>query len=269
MSKRLIIAKLAAVCRWLLSRPSYMLLTASDERLSREAPGRFANAWPGLMLLSLGCGILLAALWGLSWRLFKEPTNIQFTPAAVAVAVFVLWPFRRGISALAEIVAGAGATNRAVVSALSVAVLTLCMLGFSGSQYHREPALPDFLVWARPSVELYRVLILMPLWGGWAMLITGQFCRPNDETEPALAEFVRGCGPTVATACMLLPGLLTWAYFHFLNGWEISISAATIIAAIAGGIAMAHRTKGLKRNTLLAVNVLAQLAFALAYLANR
>jgi hypothetical protein len=265
----MVTAKLIAVCRKLVARPSYLLLTANDEQLSSQDPRRFARAWPGVMILSLAWGALLAAIWGLSWWLFKEPANILFTPAAVTVAVFVLWAFRRGTCALAEIIAGRGATSRAVVAALLVAVLTLCLLGLSSSHYHHENMLPGFLAWGRPKIELYRVLVLMPLWGGWATIISGQFCKPTEETEPAVAEFVRGCSPVAATACMLPPALLTWAYFHFLNGWEISMSAAAIVTAIAGGAALAHRTRGLKRSTLLAANVLTQLAFVLAYLANR
>jgi len=269
MPKRLLVTRLFAAANWIAARPSNSLLTTSQERFAARPPERFAGAWAGMMILSLLWGVLLSVLWGLSWRLFKEPANILFTPAAITVAVFVLWPYRLGTTALVEIVAGPSVTFRAMVSALFVAVLTLCFLGLSGTHYHSEKSLPAFLAWARPAAELYRVLILMPFWGGWAMLITGQFCRPNQYTEPAVSAFVRGCGPLAATACMLPPALLTWAYFHFLQGWEISISAVTIVAAIAGGIVLSRRTGGLKRCTLLAGNVLTQLAFVLAYLANR
>jgi hypothetical protein len=269
MAKRLFITRLIAAGHRLAGRPSLMLLTASDEQLNGQPPQRFVNAWPGLMALSLGLGVLLAVLWGLAWQLFKEPANILFTPVAVTVAVFVLWPFRRGMAALAEIIAGPQLTNRAVASALLVAVLTLCLLGLGGGRYHSEKVLPDFLAWARPSAELYRVLILMPLWGGWAMLITGQFCRANQATEPAVVAFTQGCGPLAATACMLPPALLTWAYFHFLGGWEISMSAVTIFAAIGGGVVLSRRAGGLRHSALLAANVLTQLVFVLTYLANR
>jgi len=269
MARHAAIGTLAAVARWLVERPSYMLMTAGDEQLSRRPARRFAAAWPGVMALSLGWGVLLAGLWGLSWRLFKEPGGILFTPAAVTVAVFLLWPFRRAASALSEVIAGAGNTQRAILAALLVAVLALCMLGLGSSRYHNESVLPAALAWIRPSAELYRVLIVMPLWGGWAMLITGQFCRPREDTAPAVAAFVLGCGPVAATASMLAPALLTWAYFHFLNGWEMSMSAAAVITAVVGGMALSRRTGGLKRATLLAANVLTQLAFVLSYLANR
>ena len=268
MSKQELTAKFVAACRWAIARPSYMLLTASDEALSAQAPRRFANAWAGVMVLSFALGVLLAALWGLSWRLFRE-SDILFMPAGVTLVVFVLWPFRRGISALTEIIAGPGATHRGVVSALLVGMLTLCLLGLRRNHYHGEAPLPGLLAWVRPSVELYRVLILMPFWGGWGMLIVGQFCRPTGNTEPAVAAFVRGYGPMATAACMLAPAMLTWGYFHFLNGWWTTMPAVTIVAAIAGGIAAARRTGGLKRSTLLATNVLTQVAFMLTYLANR
>ncbi len=263
------IAKLIKAYCWLIDRPSYMLLTASDERLDARQPRRFTHAWGGLMAISLGWGMLAALLWGWSWSIFKEPSQILFTPVAVTITAFVLWPFRRGVIALAEILGGRNAAGRAIAAALLVAVLTLCLLGLRANHYHNEIPLPGFLAWVRPWGELYRVLILMPLWGGWAMLIAGRFCKPNEAASSPVIAFIRGCGPLAATACIIPPTALTWLYFQFLGVWVISLVAVPLVAAIAGAIVLSRPTGGLKRSTLLAANVLTQLAFVLAYLANR
>jgi hypothetical protein len=254
--------------RWLAERPSYMLLTASDGRLAAARPERFANAWVGVMLLSLAWGVLSTLLWGAAWALFR-PQGVHFAPAAVVLTVFLLWPFRRAAVALAETVGGDAPTARALAAALFVAVLCLALLGLKATPYHNERPLPGWLAWVRPRGELYRVLVLAPVWGGWAMLITGQFRRPVEGTEAAVAAFSRGCGAVAAAACMAVPGVLTWVYFGYLWGWEATMSGAAIAAAVGGGLALSARTGGLTRAALLAANVVTQLAFLASCLANR
>ncbi len=260
---------LASAGEWLTSRPAYMLLTADEERLAEATPRRFLYAWAGLMLLSLGWGALIAGVWGWAWFLFKEPQQILFTCVAVTTALYVLWGYRRAFRALAELLGGPDPTGRALAAALLVVGFALCLLGLQSVPFHNESRLPAALAWLRPAAELHRVLLIMPLWGAWAMLITGQLWRPDDRTEPAVVAFVRGCGPLPAAASMALPAVLTWLYFRYLGGWELSLWAAAVVAAVAGGLGIAHLTGGLKRRTLLAVNLLTQCAFLLAYLANR
>ena len=53
-------AKLAQrAYRWLVRRPSYMLLTADTARLDSEPAPRFAHAWGGLILLGVISGVAL------------------------------------------------------------------------------------------------------------------------------------------------------------------------------------------------------------------
>ena len=244
-----------------------MLLTACDERLAAEAPERFRWAWSGVMVLSLLIGLLLVNVWGQAWALFRDYLAL-FTPTAATVGVFVLWPHRRGVAALAKALGGRDATVSASIAALLVVVLALGFLRLTPSSVYGETELPWWIAWARPDHSLYRVLLLMPLWGGWAMLIVGQFRRPDDGTEPAVAAFVRGCGPVAAAACMGAVLVATILYFRFLPWTQLSISGAAALAAIAGGLVLARLTGGLKRSTLLATNVLTQLAFLFGYIAN-
>ena len=62
----------------------------------------------------------------------------------------------------------------------------------------------------------------------------------------------------------------TLLYFHFLDWpWRLLIAGVTVFVAICGGVILCRRGGGLRRSALLAVNVLTQTAFILAYLANR
>ena len=149
-----------------------------------------------------------------------------------------------------------------------VVVLALLLLGLRGHNQDWAMHLHSAIRWTRPQA-MYRVLILGPIWGAWAMLITCQLCKPDDKTSQALVALRRGCGPFSTAAALVLPlGGSVW-YFNYLPWTQLSISAAPIIAAVAGGCWLCHRVGGLRRSVLLAVNIQAQLAFILAFLAIR
>ncbi len=254
---------------WLTNRPAYALLTASDERLGRLQPQRFRGAWVGVMLISLLCGVGLVGLWGAAWAIYGD-YDILIMPALVTAAVFVLWPFREALVSLAEAIGGRNPTARAASAAVLVLILIMCFMRMkSAPVYRHEYVLPAALAWIRPQQELYRVLLLMPLWGGWAMLITCQFCKVSDRTEPAVAALAKGCGPLATAACMGMLLAATIMYFNFLPWTQLSISAAAIIAAVGGGLVLCKLVGDLKRNVLLGTNLLTQIAFILTYLANR
>ncbi len=257
---------LESICRRLICQPGYMLLTASDERLSAGPAERFRFAWFSLMVLSLLCGVLLVNVWGLTWMLFGD-FGVVIVPGLATAAVFLLWPFRRTSAALTELLGGRDATSRSIVAALLVVALVLGFVRMDSSVVYSEPSLPGWIAWARPHHPLYRVLLLMPLWGGWSMLIVGQFSRPGERTEPAVRSFVKGCGPAAAAGCMGVVLAATILYFSFLPWTQLSISGAAIVAAIAGGLVLTRLAGGIRRTSLLATNVLTQLAFLFAYLA--
>jgi len=260
--------RLASVVGWLARRPSYMLLTACDERLSGELPARFTYAWAELLVLSTCWGLASVGIWSVVWGLFGGPFGLVL-PAATVAGAFVLWPFRRASAALVETLLPAESAARAFGAAVLVVLLTLALMSLQPYDYRRDAHLPDWIAWFRPWIKLYRVLLLMPLWGAWAMLITPQFTRPKADTEPAVAAFARGCGPLAAAAVMAALLAATITYFNFLPWEQVGISGAAVIAATAGGVLCCQATGGLNRRALLAANVLTQLAFLLAYLASR
>ena len=247
---------------WLLHRPAYMMLTASDMAMLAEPPARFARAGGELMLLAVLWGILLSVVWTVSWGLFQDYT-LLIMPAAATLAVHVLWPMRRMGSSLAEVV-GRG---NGLAEALLVAVLALCLLSLQADYNRAENSLPEWLAWIRPSGKMLRVLLLMPVWGTWAMLIMPQFCRAGDCTEPWLAAFAKGCGPMAAAAMLPLPLAGTIFYFHYMGpNAQLWISGLSLLSAIGGSLLLCRVCGGLNRRSWLAVGALTQMVFLVTYL---
>lgn len=252
--------------RWILSRPSYVLLSGEAAGVPLATPSAYARAWAGLMLLSLGWGGVWVGLWGGAWRLVAR-SDVLFAPVAVVLGVMLLGPYRRAVTALVGLIVGNEPTERMTGTAALVAVVALALLALRADPYHHELSLPTPLAWLRPTFEAQRVLLLMPVWGAWAMLISVQFARPSPAAGAAVTAFARGCGPVAAVLALTVPGGLTWLYFHFLGGWELALIGAVVIAAVAAGPLAARRTGGLTHDALRGANVAVQVVFILAYLA--
>jgi hypothetical protein len=244
-----------------------MLLTAEDDALANQPPGRFGRAWFGLVLLSLGWGACSMVLWSWTWGLFGDFSGIPLMPVAVVTAVGLMGLYPRCLLALAGSLVGRE-PRRSVAASVIVAVWVLMLLGLKSWNPDFPHYLPYIWQWTRPRM-MFRPLLLAPLWGGWAMLLTGQFCRPGELCEPVVAALTRGCSVVMTTVVLAALLGVTVTYFNHLPWTQLSISATAIVTAAAGGVLLCRRWGGLCRGALLATNMLTQIAFMLAYLANR
>ena len=253
---------------WPLRRPGILFLTAGEEDLARQDPARFRHAWIGLTIQSVLWGLVLVNSWGLAWMVFGGfPPYL--VPAAATLAIFVLGPCRRAIVAFLDVFAPGSSPSRPVLAAVLVAGLGMCLARLTGPSSGSDdyPRLEWWLNWVRPWA-LYRVLLLMPVWGAWSMLIGPQYCRSRQKADPATAAFAKGCSPVAAAGCLVLPLGGTLFYFHYLGlGSQIVLSATACLTAIAAGIVCCRRAGGLCRRSLLAANLITQVAFLLACLA--
>lgn len=239
-----------------------MMLMASDEALSAQPPVRFARAGSGLMVLAVLWGILLSVAWTLSWGLFQDYT-LLIMPAAATLVVHVLGPMRRMGPALAQVLG----RNNPLAGAVLVVVIAMCFLSLQPDYFRAEDPLPAALAWIRPSGKMLRVLLLMPVWGAWAMLIMPQFCRPGEGTEPWLAACAKGCGPMAAAAMLVLPLAGTIFYFHYMGpNAQFWISGLSILSSIGGSYLLCRLCGGLNRRSWLASGALTQMVFLVTYL---
>jgi hypothetical protein len=244
-----------------------MLLTAEDDGLANQLPGRFGRTWFGIMLLSLLWGASSMVLYSWTWGLFGDFSGIPLMPVVVVLVVGLMGLYARCLLALAESLVK-GEPRRCVAVAVIVAAWVLMLLGLKSWNPNFPYYLPYIWQWTRPRM-MFRPLLLAPIWGGWAMLLAVQFCRPTERSEPVVAAFARGCTPLATTAVLTALLMVTMVYFNHLPWTQLSISATAIVTAAVGGVLLCRRWGGLCRAALLATNMLTQIAFVLAYLANR
>lgn len=249
--------------------PAWLILTADDDRLVAKPAERFTGAWRGLILLSLVWGLTSIGLWNLAGWLFGWPGGMYVMQALTVAAIMLLIPYRRATEALVNAIAGPEATARSIVSAVVVIGLVTCLTVLRPDWYRQEQILPNWLVWIRPESKIDRVLLLMPLWGSWAMLILPHFRRLDRQISPAVAAMARGCGPMKTAVFMGMLLATTIGYFAYLPWIQLTISAAGVAGAIGGGLFLAYRNGRMDRNVLLATNVLTQLSVLATFLANR
>jgi len=239
-----------------------MFLAAADERLAAQKPGRFTYAWIGLMGLSLLAGLMLIGVWSAVWRIFHDWDRLS-RPAGATAVVLLAGPLRMALVSIGPALGLRRPASRTAAAAVAAALIGV---GFM-SLVERYPigyeyAMPDFIAWIRPELSIFRVLLLMPIWGAWSMLITGQLHRPGETTDPITRRFVRGCGPLAAAACMAPPLVGTIIYFHYMGSvGQTAVTAATVFTAVVSGPILCRINGGLTRQVLLAANIITQIVF--------
>ncbi len=256
------------VAAWLDPRPACALLTADDRTLEGVEAARFARAWAPLVLISGVWGLANMAVWSAAWWIWGEYSGLTVMPAVAVTALTAFGPGRRALPALGSAIGGRDEAAGRVATSAIIVCLALAMLELKSWNPDWATWMPHEWRWVRPRA-LYRTLILAPVWGAWAMLILPQICRARERTEPAVAAMARGCGPLPAAFVLAIPLAATILYFNYLPWSQLSISAAAMVAALAGGVLLCRRFGGLTRRALLATNMLTQMAFVLAYLANK
>ena len=153
-----------------------------------------------------------------------------------------------------------------MVTTVAMIVMALGLLGIV--PVHREGQwLPPWLMWIRPPAE-YRVLLLMPMWGVWAMMAPLHFCRPAAGADKLVAA-VAYRQPIAGTAAWMALNLT--ASLWYLNGmaynWALAPPAAALAVGSIGAVGICRAAGGVSRRALLAANLCTQLAFLLGYLA--
>ena len=251
--------------RYLFGLGPYVLLSGAEAAWESLDAARARRAWAGLLAFSLAYGLAGAGAWSLASACFGWETLL---PALAAVALVAGWFYRRAIVAAGRVLS-CGRGELSVLAGLLVVSLLAVYACLRGGEAGREMDLPAWLAWARPYERHYRLLILAPLWGAWAMLIAPKLSVARASAGSNIEAFAQGCEPFAAAAALALPLLLSLFYLQFLHWWwQVLVPAISAIAAVCAGT-LSVRRLGLTRSALLAANVLAQLAFLLAYLAGR
>jgi hypothetical protein len=250
--------------RW----PGWTLLAGAERAYLSARPQRYARAWLGLLIGQFLWGLAMIGLWNLSRLLLGYRSETFLLSGVIVMAAILFGPMRRGAPALVDQLAGENPTARILLGGTLLLLLASSLAALRSDWHFQEVRLAAAVAWLRPPSKADRVLLLMPLWGAWTMLILPQFCRSR-LAEPRLLALARGCGPLAGTALMGVLLAVTIGYFAFLPWTQLTIPAACVAAGLGGGLALTRRRGRLDRDTLAAANLLAQLALLVSYLANR
>jgi len=245
-----------------------LLLWGGDARVAANDGARVRRPWLALAGCGVAMGIALAVVWAAAANAFPwwYVSDLPLMPVAAVIAALALGPGRRMLTAPGELMEPSRAAGAALVTTAVGIILALGLLGIV--PVHREGQwLPSWLAWIRPPAE-YRVLLLMPMWGVWAMMVPMHFCRPA-ATAGKLVAAIAYRQPIAGTAAWMALALAAslWYLNTMAYNWALVPPAAALAVGSLGGIAICRAAGGVGRRALLAANLATQLAFLLGYLA--
>jgi hypothetical protein len=247
---------------------AWLVLFGTDGQVKTLDGKRLRWAWLWVLLWSLGWGIAAAVVYAAAWALFGDPVgDVRLLPALAVTAALSMGPYRTAVRALARSLSPRDATGRAVAAVVLVLTWTAAITMLMLDSYRTSTGLAGWLTFLGPGTKIYLVLSLMPLWGGWATLITPQFCRPGPDDSEPVANFARSCHPLAAALAMAVLLWLTATCFNWMNLGGLAVGMAAVVAAVSSGLALCGGR--LSRRALLAANVVTQVVFVLAYVAAR
>lgn len=248
-----------------------------------ESHRTYYDPIPWIVPVGLITGVLWAAIFRFTWRLYGETANLRIIPALsiVLLECLITGPFLAlGLARTVHLLTGKTPLRAALtpgeplspVGTLALALTVLSEWALIASVPTITPWYPmpydwrSYFVFMYPA-PVYRPLILAPLWGRWAMLLAASVgCMGHyaDDKMIALGSAIRPARllrqsvfPVVITAiyCSRDQNLLTGAIIGLL------VFATSYVVAVL----LSRRGGGQSRQSLYAVAQIAQLAFLLFY----
>lgn len=258
---------------WLAGR--FLLPLGSGDR-GDDPRWRSAAVW--LPVWGILIGAAYAALFRPLWLWLGEYQQIRLAPMAVLLAFDVGWLGYHLLAGAAATIAAwpagkntnSGLLTMPVVVFVGLAILVKFALLVSlpaGGGVTWPADWREHLRILYPYV-IFRPLVLMPLWGRWAVLLAVHIGRVSPEGSTRLRGMASG-RLTTPVVYWLGAALLTILYcsaaFRHV-GWPVLISLAMLVTAYLVSFVMARRFGGQTEATVLATGWVVEIAFLLAYL---
>ncbi len=240
----------------------------SEDDLSWRYAGRWLTTW-GLLI-----GIVEIAVFAAAWRWLGEYQRVRLGPMAVLLVADLGWLSYRSVEGACRLVRAPAEARKewtpapAVLIAL-VVVLKFALLASLPVGVRVWPAdWREHLSLLYPPV-MYRPLLLMPLWGRWAMMLAMTIGRPAADAPASLRQMAGALGLKTVMAHWLACAGLT--VFYCTTAAEnaatgILISLAMMLVAYLFSFAIARIGQGQSSASVWAAGLVTELAFLCAYL---
>jgi len=265
---------------WLAAR---FLFPCDDRRLADDPSWRAAGH--GLALWGVFIGVTYAVVFGVSWRWFGEYQYIRWMPAVAVLTVDL------GFGGYRLLAGAANVASRRYTCAVQATPLVnlpglIAILIVAIAKYAMILSLPlgqlessAASAWDHSSVggwvgllhpaAIYRPLILMPVWGRWAMVLALSIGRVAPGGSARLEHMARAARLAVTLVLWLLVTALTvWycshSYAQVPQGLGISLGVLTV--SYLAGFVLVRRAGGQTEATVACVGLAGELAFLAFYL---
>jgi len=266
------------------SAPPWTAPSPSAFRLAACFPPALRRAAAWLPAWGLLIGVTYAGLFRLAWRGFGEYQRVRLAPMAVLLAADLgFFGYRLLAGAVRSLRGrrdGRGINDEFDVSVSSfdptAPAVTVLVLGLL--KYSLLLSLPfgawvwpadwrEHLGWLFPAV-IYRPLILMPLWGRWAMMLAVTIGRVADAGSPRLHRMAEGRGlPGVLGAWLACSGLTVVFFAATVEHVALAaiLSLGMMLVAYGVSFGLARRAGGQTEATIGAAGLTVEIAFLAAY----
>jgi len=236
---------------------------------------RLAGCW--FVCWGLLIGIVYAVFFSVAWRLFGEYHRMRLVPTVSLLAVDLAWFGYRLVAGSAALFSrrrdADDARGAAVVGGV-LAVLLIVLLKQAlllSLPYGARPQPADWrqhlgILYPAP---IYRPLILMPVWGRWAMMLAAAMGRAAPGASARTVRLTAGMGLRAVGAGWAAAALLTLLYVpapQVYLGHAVLVAVGTLVAAYFTAFLLGRRERGQTEETILATGLAGELSFLLLYL---
>jgi hypothetical protein len=265
---------------WLAGR---FLFPCDDQRRADDPNWPAAGRW--FVLWGLAIGVVYAVVFRAAWRWFGEYEYIRWLPAVAVLTVDLGFCGYRLLVGAADVASRRHsceasnaplATPPALVAIVLVALAKYAMLVSLPLGRLEQPSTigwdqsggAGWLGFLRPGA-IYRPLILMPIWGRWAVTLALSIGRAAPDSSARLQDMARGSRLWVILALWLAVTALTawycgrsWVELPYGLALTLGVTTVSYLAAFI----LARRAGGQSEATVAGAGLVAEIAFLALYL---
>jgi cobalamin synthase len=242
-----------------------------------DQPSAWTKAVRWLPVWGLAIGILYTLIYRAAWRWFGEYQRLRLLPPMILLIADLGWFGYRQFAAAVEVfdrkrspsAAPGGLALPGVTAVMLIGLLKyLLLLALPAGAMVFRADWRQYLSVLYPGV-IYRPLLLMPLWGRWAMMLALCIGRVSPDSSPRLRHMASGVRLKTIVGWWFFTGLLTIAYsspepLHLAYG--VVVALGVLVTSYLASFALARRYDGQTETTVAAAGLIAELAFLIFYL---